>query len=154
MIISDIYIRIHPSIYLGSGSSVVKNLPANAGNTGDADLIPGLGRSPGGRNGNPLQFSCLENPMDRGAWWPVVRGVTKSWIWLRTYGLNTCAWEWICEESWLILPKLGLILFCSLWLSEIHSKMHAAEKIYVSSLSVMRLRLVSFQMTGPLFLMS
>ena len=56
---------------------------------GDVALIPGLGRSPGGRNGNPLQFSCLENPMDRGAWWLVVCGVAKSWIQLRTYRLNT-----------------------------------------------------------------
>ena len=44
---------------------VVKNLPANAG---DTSMIPGLGRSPGGGHGNPLQYSCLENPMDRGAW--------------------------------------------------------------------------------------
>ena len=49
------------------GDSEVKNPPANAGDTG---LIPGLGRSPGGENGNPPQYSCLENPMDRGAWHP------------------------------------------------------------------------------------
>ena len=55
---------------------VVKNLPANAGDTGDGGLIPGWGSSPGGGNGNPLQYSCLENPMNRGA---VVHGVTKSW---------------------------------------------------------------------------
>ena len=47
---------------------MVKNLPANAGDTRDTGLIPGLGRSPGGGHGNPLQYSCLENPMDRGAW--------------------------------------------------------------------------------------
>ena len=46
----------------------VKNPPANAGGTGDAGLILGSGRSPGGGNGNPVQYSCLENPMDRGAW--------------------------------------------------------------------------------------
>ena len=57
------------------GGSVVQNLPANAG---DADLIPGLGRSPGEGNGNPLQYSCLENSMDRGAWWTTVHGVTKE----------------------------------------------------------------------------
>ena len=55
--------------------SVVKNLPANAG---DAGSIPGSGRSPGGGNGNPLQYSCLENSMDRGAWQATVHGVTKS----------------------------------------------------------------------------
>ena len=47
------------------GGSVVKNLPADAGDAGDASLIPGLGRSPGVGNGNPLQYSCLGNPMDR-----------------------------------------------------------------------------------------
>ena len=57
------------------GSSVVKNLPANAGDVG---LICGLGRSPGEGNGNPLQYSCLGNPMDRGAWWATVCGVSKS----------------------------------------------------------------------------
>ena len=56
----------------------VKNLPANAGDTGDLDLIPGLGRSSGEGNGNPFQYSCLGNPMDRGAWWSTVHGVTKS----------------------------------------------------------------------------
>ena len=57
------------------GGSVVKNLLANAG---DVDSIPDLRRSPGGGNGNPLQYSCLRNPMDRGAWWAVVHGVAKS----------------------------------------------------------------------------
>ena len=55
--------------------SVIKNLPANAGDTGS---IPGLGRSPGGGNGNPLQYSCLENPLDRGAWRAAVHGATKG----------------------------------------------------------------------------
>ena len=57
---------------------VVKNLPASAGDTRDAGLIPGLGRFPGGGPGNPLQYSCLENPMDRGAWWATVHGVAWS----------------------------------------------------------------------------
>ena len=51
------------------GGSVVKNLPAKAGDTRDMGLIPGLERSPGGGNGNLLQYCCLENPMDTGAWW-------------------------------------------------------------------------------------
>ena len=59
---------------------MVKNPPANAGSMGDMGSIPGSGRSPGGGNGNPLQYSCPENPMDRGAWWVEVHGVTKSWI--------------------------------------------------------------------------
>ena len=55
---------------------VVKNLSASAG---DAGSIPGSGRSPGGENGNPLQYSCLENSMDRGAWQATIHRITKSW---------------------------------------------------------------------------
>ena len=55
-------------------AQLVKNLPANAGDVG---LVPGSGRSPGERNGNPLQYSCLGNSMDRGAWWATDHGVTK-----------------------------------------------------------------------------
>ena len=58
---------------------VVKNPPGNAGNLRDAGLIPGLARSPGGGHGNPLQYTCLEIPMDRGAWWATVQRVGKSW---------------------------------------------------------------------------
>ena len=57
---------------------VVKNLPANAGDVRNARLILGSGRSPGEGNGIPLQYSCLENPMDRGAWWATVHSVAKS----------------------------------------------------------------------------
>ena len=57
---------------------MVKNLPANAGEIGDAGLIPDSGRPPGGGNGIPLQYSCLENPRDRRAWRATVRGVKKS----------------------------------------------------------------------------
>ena len=57
------------------GNSVVKNLPAKAGEEGS---VPGLERSPGERNGNSLQYSCLGNPMDRGAWWATVHRVTKD----------------------------------------------------------------------------
>ena len=60
------------------GGSVVKNLHTNAGDTGDEGLIPGWGRSPGGKNGNPLQYYCLENSMGRRAWWVTVHGVAKS----------------------------------------------------------------------------
>ena len=57
-------------------------MPVNAGNLG---WIPKLGRSPGGRNGNLLQSSCLGNPMDKGAWWPTVDGVKKSWTHLSVH---------------------------------------------------------------------
>ena len=59
---------------------VVKNLADNAGDKRHEGLIPGLGRSPGSGHGNPFQYSCLENPMDRGAWWAVVHGVAKNQI--------------------------------------------------------------------------
>ena len=60
------------------GDSMVKNPPAKIEDAGDMGLIPGLGRSPGVGSGNPPPYSCLENPMDRGAWWAAVHGVTKS----------------------------------------------------------------------------
>ena len=61
----------------------VKNPPVKAGDIRDAGLIPGLGRSPEGACGNPLQYSCLENPMDGGAWWATVHRVAKSWTRLK-----------------------------------------------------------------------
>ena len=60
------------------GNAVVKNLPANAGDAGDAGSIPGSERSPGVGNGNPLQYFCLGNPMDRGVWQATVHEVAKS----------------------------------------------------------------------------
>ena len=57
---------------------MVKNQPATAGDTGDAGSIPESGRAPGEGNGNPLQYSCLGNPMGRGAWWATVHGVAES----------------------------------------------------------------------------
>ena len=58
--------------------SAVENLPAKAGDAGEVGSIPGLGRSPGGGHGNSLQYSCLENPMNRGAWRATAHGVAKS----------------------------------------------------------------------------
>ena len=63
---------------------MVKSPPANAGNAKDMSLISGSGRSPGVGNGNPLQYSCLENSMDRVAWWATVHGVANSWTQLST----------------------------------------------------------------------
>ena len=59
--------------------AVVKNPPANAGDIRDTISNPGSERSPGGGHGNPLQYSCLENAMNRGAWWATVYGVAKNW---------------------------------------------------------------------------
>ena len=68
---------------------VVKNLAANEEDIRDAVSMPGSGRSPGGKHGNPLQYSYLENPMDRGAQWTTVHGVTKSWIQLKRLSTHT-----------------------------------------------------------------
>ena len=67
----------------------VKNLPANAGDLRDVGLIPGSGRSPEGGRGNPLQYSCLENSMDRGAWRATVHGVSKSQTPLKQLSTHT-----------------------------------------------------------------
>ena len=58
---------------------MVKNLSANAGDAGDSGSIPGSGRFPGGGSGNPLQYSCLGNLMDRESWWATIHEVTKNW---------------------------------------------------------------------------
>ena len=68
-----------------SDGSVGKESTCNVRDTGDRRSIPGSGRSSGGGHGNPLQYSCLENPMDRGAWWATVYGVAKSHTQLSTY---------------------------------------------------------------------
>ena len=60
----------------------VSEVKASVCNAGDLGSIPGLGRSPGEGNGNPLQYSCVENPMNGGAWWATVHGIAKSWTWL------------------------------------------------------------------------
>ena len=60
-------------------AQVVKNPPASAGDARDIGLISGLGRSPGAEHSNPLHYSCLGDPMNRGAWWPAVHEVAKSW---------------------------------------------------------------------------
>ena len=62
----------------GKDGTVVKNLPVSAGDARHTGSIPGSGRSPEGENGNPLQYSCLENPMNRGVRWAAVHGITKS----------------------------------------------------------------------------
>ena len=82
---------------------VVQDLPANAGDIRDADSIPGWGRTPGGGHGNPLQYSCLENPMARRAWWATVHGVAKSWTQLKqlsTHGTGFgCYWKEVSKHG-------------------------------------------------------
>ena len=85
---------------------VVKNLPANARDVRNAGSVPGLRRSPGEGNGSPLQYSRLENPMDRGAWWATVHRVTKSWTRLKRLSMHT-PYRWLQDQE--ISSLLGLV---------------------------------------------
>ena len=76
---------------------MVKNLPGNAKDLRVMGLIPGSGRSPGEENGNPLQYSCLENALDRGAWWATVHRVTKSWTQLKRLSSHSLV-SIICKD--------------------------------------------------------
>ena len=76
--IDDTLSKYYTCLWASQVALVVKNLPANADNLRDTASIPGSGRSPGGGYGNPLQYSCLENPMGRRAWWATVCRVAKS----------------------------------------------------------------------------
>ena len=71
------------------GALVVKNPSVREGDIRDVGSVPGLGRSPGEGNGDPLQYSCLENPMDRGAWWAMVHRVAKSWTQLKQLSMHS-----------------------------------------------------------------
>ena len=88
-----------------SGSSVVKNPPANAGDVGS---IPELGRFPGGGNGKPLQYSCLGNPLDRGAWWVTVHGVAKSRTQLSDWTELTALCLGPAERCWPVQEEVFL----------------------------------------------
>ena len=75
---------------------VIKNPPANAGDIRDVRSLPGLGRSPGEGHGNPLQYSCLENPEDRGAWWATVHGLAKSQTRLKQHAMRGNMGDYYC----------------------------------------------------------
>ena len=135
-----------PSYHLWASqvALVVKYPPANAGDERNAGSIPRSGRSPGEGHGNPLQYSCLENPMDRGGWWATVHGVAKSQTWLKLLSMpahrgqipwrrthRTQGWErslgWLIksrDEAAISLWRAGLdqesgpdYLPCCLWSS-------------------------------------
>ena len=103
---------------------MIKNMAANAGDIRDTGLIPGLGISPRRGHGNPLQYSCLENPMDRGAWRATVHGVTKSQTWLkelspkahqepRSQKLKSreeVTWSFLCLQTCLSLHFCSVLL--------------------------------------------
>ena len=80
---SSMFTTVNSLIYILYLALVVKNPPASVGDIKDVDSVPGLGRSPGEGKGNPLQYFCLENPIDLGALWVTVRGVAKNWTWLK-----------------------------------------------------------------------
>ena len=89
------------------GGAEVKNPPANAGDARDVGLILGLGKFPGGGTGNPLQYSCLKNAMDRGAWRATVYGVTKSWTRLTHYSsYSTCPESFTWMNLLIFVPTL------------------------------------------------
>ena len=93
------------------GYLVVKNPPASAGDRREVGSIPGLGRSPGGGHGNPLQYSCLENLMDRGAWWATVRRIVK-----RTQ-LSNLALMWDSEQEIMLRARATNLLNGSVYRS-------------------------------------
>ena len=112
-------------VYVGfPGGSVVKNPPANAGESKDLGSFPGSGISPGEGNGKPLQYSCLENPMDKGAWQAQVHGASTSQTWLNEHA-HTCIYiadslcctgilfhEWI-SSSWILASLTSFhVPFC------------------------------------------
>ena len=82
-----------------SGVLVVQNPPANVGDVRDPGWIPGSGRSPGGGRGNAFQYSCLENCMDRGAWWVTVHSVAQSWTQLKRLSIHQCTPPWVVEKT-------------------------------------------------------
>ena len=89
LIISFWIMLWYPSTGSPHGTSS-KEPTCSAGDTRDSALIPGLGRFPGGGNGNPLRYSCLQNLMDRGAWWAIVHRVAKSWTQLKRLSMHAC----------------------------------------------------------------
>ena len=78
---------------------MVKNSPANAGDIRNVGLIPESGRYPGGGHGNPLHYPCLENPMDRGPWWPIVHRVANTWTQLKQFSRHRCTYTYLYLEE-------------------------------------------------------
>ena len=94
---------------------VVKNPPASAGEVRETSSIPGLGRSPGGGNSNPLQYSCLENPMNREAWQATVHGVAKSRTWLKQLNVSVLAGDAQIAFYQNDLMESSKIWLCRFW---------------------------------------
>ena len=96
------------------GGSVVKNMPASAGDTRDVGLIPGLGRSPGEGNGNLLQYSCLKDPIDRGALWTIVHGVADMTEHRHVY---------VYVYTYIYVPMYLYVCLCAYRYTEIASRL-------------------------------
>ena len=110
---------------------VVRNSPPNAGDTGDVGSILGLGRSLGEGKGNPLQYSCLENPMDGGAWWATVHGVAESWTLLSNFTLTFMHWRRKWQPTPVFLPGESQgwqsLVGCHLWG---HTELDTTERLH------------------------
>ena len=121
------------------GVLVVKNLPVNAADIRNWGSIPGLGRSPGGGHGNPLQYTCLENPMDRGAWQAMVHRVAKSWTWLKQLNTYTHMQAKTIPNcrSWSALPSLPTYWFTLL--SLLILLIHSCKNSFIHSESIYEL---------------
>ena len=124
----------------------IKNLPVHAGDIRDAGSIPGSGRSPEGGHGNPLQYSCLENPTDRGSWWATVHGVTQSQTRLKRFSialLSLRRYLYISSSAKIDgLPQQRNIQF-----SSPHSKQRLLSPFFLLLLTTLFIPTTSFQ--GP-----
>jgi len=98
----------------------VKNVPANAGDIREPGSIPGLGRSPRGGHGNPPQYSCLENPMDREAWRATVHGVAKSQTRLKQLSTHSCTAKLVDAGAYIHLIITSLYCTCISFISLSH----------------------------------
>ena len=108
----------HASVKRLPDGSAGKESACSAGDTGDAGLIPGSGRPPGGGNGNPVQYSCLKNSMNRGAWWTTIQRIAKSWTQLINYARKKLLAIFVKKEM-IALPRQldwsALFLFSPSW---------------------------------------
>ena len=111
---------------------VVKNPPANAGDIRDADSFPGSGRSPGGGNGNTLQYSSLENPKGRGTWWVTVRRVAKSQTRLKPLSTHTCTYLQVSIYHYVVFlynsVSMCMYIYIFFWIPKLEYKLTEVEK--------------------------
>ena len=128
---------------------VVKNPPASAGDIRDPGSIPGLGRSPEEGHGSTLQYSCLENPMHRGAWWAAARRVAKSWTWWKRLSKMTVKYlGHLCWNQWFSFVKVNAYSFLfsnplsiffivfSLWMLAVRALSLVLRSFFLSMLSL------------------